>query len=127
MANEVYDELVEILNNRSGWEEKQRVYDAMCNEGMRRKKPFPNAADLHFKLVDRNITKWKPFYFQQIFSGPRIAEFTSLKNGQRSELTESAADYFDFCLKESNYWRELLRCSQYVLQRGRFVMKVLWD
>lgn len=127
--NETFDYLCKTLRDRTGWEDKQRTYDKMRNEGLpRRNKPYANAADLHYALIDRSIAKWKPYFFQQIFSGPRICEFVSQMEGQPSEATEAAADYFDYVLKqETNFWREMLLSQDRIMQRGRFVMKVLWD
>jgi hypothetical protein len=124
----LFDDASEALNGRSEWEARQRLYDQMRHNGLRRRnKPFPGAADLHFPLIDMNIRKGKPFWESQATSTERLASFVSLQD-QQAETTSAAADFFDFELKQNtNFEIELLHLVDRMLCRGRGVLKAIVD
>lgn len=125
---ELFDKGNEAIAGRSVWEQKQRLYSQMRHEGLRRRnKPFPTASDLHFPLVDMNIRKAKPFYQAQATSGDRLASFVALQD-QDQAITDAAADFYDFELREnSNFLVELIRMIDVMALRGRGVLKVVTD
>lgn len=128
MVNKTHEKLLNVLRERQGWEERVRLWYEMRHDGLRRRnKPFPGAADLHYALIDQVIEKLKPFYSSVIWSGPRLANFTSLtKSG--TEAAETAADFFDYLLREkSNFSEEILRAIDWMLLAGRGIMQVKWN
>lgn len=118
----------DMLQARTSWEQKQRMYSQMRHDGLRRRtKPFPGAADLHFPLIDMNIRKAKPFWESQATSAERLASFVSLQQ-QLAADTTAAAEFFDFELKQNtNYLQELLRAIDWMCLRGRGVLKAVVD
>lgn len=125
---ELFDAGCEAIAARSEWENRQRVYDQMRHEGLRRRgKPWPTAADLHFPLVDMTIRKAKPFWEAQALSADRLASFVALRDQQQATTT-AAADFFDWQLRqESNFGVSLLRAVDYLLLRGRGVFRMVVD
>lgn len=113
---------------RRGWAEKQLLFSRMRSEGLRRRrKPYPGAADLHHPLLARSIAKLKPFYFNTVLGGERVAEFVAL-NAEAGAATGSAADYFNFQVRErSNFELELLLLIEWMLLHNRAVLRVSWD
>jgi hypothetical protein len=128
MSTKLHTKVLAALSSRKGWEEKQRIWYRMRHEGLgRRKPPFVGAADLHYPLIDGAIDKIKPFYFNQIFQGERIAEFTALDQ-ELAPQRESASDYFNWEIREeTNFELEILTVIDEMLLRGRPVLKMFYD
>lgn len=128
MKHELYDDIIQALKDRSEWEQKQSVWYRMRHGGLRRgNKPYPNAPDLHFPLVDSNIEKLKPFYFQQLYAAETFAAFIALKP-QSNELTTSASGWFDYKLKQqTNLEREILCAIDHMENNGSSLVKIYWD
>lgn len=128
MKNELYDDIIQALKDRTEWEGRQSVWYRMRHGGLRRgNKPYPNAPDLHFPLVDSNIEKLKPFYFQQLYAAETFAAFIALKP-QSNELTTSAAGWFDYKLKQqTNLEREILCAIDHMENNGSSLVKIYWD
>lgn len=129
--NQLFDlhkKVQDALRDRLTWENKQAVFYAMRNGGLRRMRPpFPGAADQHDPIVDGAIEKTKPFFFNQLFTGKKLADFTCSDDSIQS-FTDSAADYFDWKLKEcSNLIRSIISTSDTMLVRGIGIIKVTWD
>lgn len=124
----LFEQASAVVAGRATWERKQSLYYQMRHDGLPRAgKPWPNAADLHFPLVDMNIRKSKPFWEAQAAGTERLAGFVSLR-GQAEAETSAAADYFDFELKQhTNFETELVRAIDTMLLRGRGVLKVTTD
>ena len=58
-----YQRILEALNQRESWENRQRLFYQARYFGVRRKiKPWPTAADLHVQLIDTAIEKLKPSF-----------------------------------------------------------------
>jgi hypothetical protein len=114
----------DIIQARNEWEQKQALYYQMRHDGLRRtNKPFPGAADLHFPLIDMNISKGKPFWMAQATSSERLASFVALQEQDKS-WTVAAADFFDFTLKQkTQYYQQLFRKIDTMCLRGKGVMK----
>lgn len=117
-----------IIATRGVWEQKQRLYYTMRHDGLRRRnKPWPTAADSHFPLIDMQIRKYKPFWLGQALASDRLATFISMRD-QLEPVTESAADFFDFEVKNRTaFTRKLRSVVDYMLLRGRGVLKVTVD
>src|SRR5256885_15603781 len=109
MTKDLYDQIIDALDDRKEWEKRQETWYIMRHNGLRRlSKPYPNAPDLHFPLADSTIDKLKPFYFQQLYSADTLASFISLRQ-QDAELTTAVGAWFDYQLKQkSNLEREIL-------------------
>lgn len=128
MSTVLESKVRQAISARAEWEERQLVWRQMRKDGLRRRrKPWPGANDLHFPLISTQIEKLKPFYYGQAFSQDRLARFVSLQE-QLGEMTEAAADYLDYLLKnETNFEEELPFAIDTMLVSGRGLMKVRWD
>jgi hypothetical protein len=124
----LHERILDTLRSRLDWENRQRTWYQMRHDGLRRRRPpFPNANDLHYPLVDGAISKIKPFYYNQIFQGERIAEFTALEQPLAPQC-ESAADYFNWEVRQNtDFERKILSATDQMLLRGRGIIKVFWD
>ncbi len=128
MTNDLHNQVLDALRARQPWDEKQRQFYAIRNGGLRRAhKPFPGAADTTCQLADGKIEKAKPFYFNQLFAGERIAEFTGL-NEQTAAVQDMAADLLDhICKEELPYARKVMSAVDTMLVRQRGILKHYWD
>lgn len=124
----LHAEILSAIKDRSGWDQKQEVYYQMRHEGLRRKrKPYANAADLHMPLIDTSIEKLKPFFHAQAFGAQRLVEFVARRRDLAPHC-EAASDGFDWALREeTNLSNSLLSAVDYMLVRGRGIVKVVWD
>jgi len=128
MSNHVHNQILDALKNRQPWDDKQRQFYAIRNGGMRRgHKPFPGAADTSCQLSDGKIEKAKPFYFNQLFSGERIAEFTGM-NEETAAVQDMAADLLDhICKEEIPFAAKVMSAVDTMLVRQRGILKIFWD
>ncbi len=75
----LFNDIQDALKSRVDWASRQVTFYKLRHQGLRRiNKPYPNAADLHFPLVDTMIERIKPFYFQQLYATEQFATFVSL-------------------------------------------------
>ena len=127
-TQELYDAFCEDLKKRTTWEDRQKVWYTMCNGGLRRKrKPWPNAADLHYPLANSIINKFVPFYINQIYSAENLASFTPRKP-QMQSLRYAAESWFNYMLRErSNFETEMMVYVSAMLRCGISFMKTSWD
>jgi len=125
---ELHGSICSDLQVRSTWEEKQVQFYRMRHQGIRRKqKPWNNAADLHFPLIDTNIEKLKPLFFQQIVGMDVVATFVPMRQ-QLAAATTTAEQWFDYKIREkTNLQTAGLSWIDYSLMSGRGVMKVTWN
>ena len=128
MSQELVSGILEDIQARESWAQRQTVWYQMRTSGIRRRsKPYPGAADLHFPLVDTMIEKWKPFYFQQLHSTETLATFVSTDQEHQAFTTELAY-HFDYKLKQrSNLEREILVAIDHMLTSGAVCVKTYWD
>tara|TARA_R110002051_G_scaffold252838_1_gene311986 strand:- start:2462 stop:4366 length:1905 start_codon:yes stop_codon:yes gene_type:complete len=128
MSNEIYDSVLDDIKNRSRWETRQGVWYQMRNDGLRRKvKPWPNAADMHFPLIDTTINKLKPAFFQQAMGLDVLATFVPMRS-QLSGFSTAAEHWFSYKLHEkSNYATEVMSWIDHMLVSGHSVMKTFWN
>ena len=127
-TQELYDVFCEDLKSRTTWEDRQKVWYTMCNGGLRRKrKPWPNAADLHYPLANSIINKFVPFYINQIYSAENLASFVP-RRPQMQNLRLAAETWFNYQLRErSNFETEMQVYVSAMLRCGISFMKVMWD
>lgn len=125
---ELHGSICSDLQSRDDWEEKQVNYYRMRHQGIRRKqKPWPNAADLHFPLIDTNIEKLKPLFFAQIVGMDVVATFVPMRQ-QLAAATTTAEQWFDYKIRErTNLQTAGLSWIDYSLMAGRGVLKVTWN
>ena len=129
MKHQLCGEIEDALNARATWAERQVLFYRMRHHGNRRMaKPYPNAADLHFPLIDSLIERMKPFYFQQLYGTEQFASFVSLQT-QAPELTSAVAQWFDYRLKQkSNFEREMMAVIDFLcMYSSRIPLKITWD
>ena len=126
--SKLHSAILDDLNKRQAWELRQVTWYQMRHSGLRRKnKPWPNAADLHWPLIDTNIEKLKPILFQQIVGMDVVSSFIPMRQ-QLASFTTTAEQWFDFKIKEkTNLQSEALSWIDHTLVAGRGVMKCFWD
>jgi hypothetical protein len=125
---ELHSSILADIKARSEWELRQVEFFKMRHSGIRRKnKPWNNAADLHFPLIDTNIEKLKPLFFTQIVGMDVVATFVPMRS-QLAAATTTAEQWFDYKIRErTNLQQESLAWIDYALMSGRGVMKVTWN
>jgi hypothetical protein len=127
-VSEKRDKAFALIGQRNVWETRQRLYYQMRHDGLRRiNKPWESAADFHFPLIDMIISAMKPFWVSQIFGGERLTDFIALRE-QLADMTEAAADYFNFEMRYRTELRyQVERAVDIMLLRGRGVLKIVYD
>jgi hypothetical protein len=128
LSNQLFNSAHAILQSRSIWENKQRLYYSMRHDGLRRRqKPFPTAADMHYPEIDMAIRRLKPFWMGQVQAGDRLAQFVSMTE-QLEPITDAAADYMNFVVTQrTSFLRKLRVAVDQMLLTGRGVIKVYVD
>ena len=124
----LHGDILSDIKNRTSWATKHVEFYRMRHNGKARvKKPYPNAPDLHWPLIDTNIEKLKPMFFQQIVGMDTVATFVPMRQ-QLAAATTTAEQWFDYKIREkTNLQHEALAWIDSTLQSGRGVMKVYWD
>lgn len=124
----LYEQIIEDLNARRQWEERQTLFYEMRHDGLPRKfKPWPHAADLHFPLADTVIEKHKTFYYQMLFSPETLAAFISMKTAY-DPYAKFCGQWFDYKMKhKSNFEKSIMVLIDYVLMAGGAPLKCTWD
>ena len=112
MSESIYDLDIDDIKSRAQWETRQGVWYQMRNDGLRRKsKPWPNASDLHFPLIDTTINKLKPAFFQQAMGLDVLATFVPMRS-QLAGFTTAAEHWFSYKMHEkTNYATEVMSWS----------------
>ena len=128
MSAELHDLILEDVKSRVRWETRQGLWYQMRNDGLRRKhKPWPNAADMHFPIIDTTINKLKPSFFQQAMGLDVIATFVPMRS-QLAGYTTAAEQWFNYKLHEkSNFATEVMSWIDHMLMTGHGILKVFWD
>ena len=128
MSEQLYSLIIDDIKSRSRWEQRQSLWYRMRNDGLRRKvKPWPNAADMHFPLVDTTINKLKPAFFQQAMGLDVLATFVPMRS-QLAGFTSAAEHWFSYKLHEkSNYSTEVMSWIDHMLVSGHGVIKTIWN
>ena len=128
MSEKLFGEISDDINARLTWETRQALWYQMRTNGLARKhKPWPNAADMHFPLIDTTINKLKPGFFQQAMGLDVLATFVPMRQ-QMAGFTTAAEQWFSYKLHEqSNYAPEVMSWIDHVLMSGHAEIKVFWD
>lgn len=126
--NELYEEIIDDLDDRESWESRQILWNKMRNQGVRRpRKPWPGAADTHVPVGDTIINKLKAYYCQWIFGPELLASFYALQD-QGDSYTDSVAQWFDYQMREkSNFTKAAICCIDSLLQNGMGFLKPYYD
>ena len=128
MSAELFNLVSNDISSRVRWETRQALWYQMRNDGLRRKhKPWPNASDVHFPLIDTTINKLKPSFFQQAMGLDVLATFVPMRS-QLSAFTSAAEQWFSYKLNEkSNYATEVMSWIDHMLVSGHGILKVYWN
>ena len=128
MDSKTFDQIQDAINDRSSWETKMSSYYDMRFEGIRRAfKPYKNAPDVHYALVDTVIEKLKPFYAQQLYADQVIATFIAQDPVPRDMVT-LVEQWFDYKIKQcSNFERAIMNGIDMMLHYGFCPFKIYWD
>lgn len=128
MSTELFNLVSDDIKSRVRWETRQALWYQMRNDGLRRKhKPWPNASDVHFPLIDTTINKLKPSFFQQAMGLDVLATFVPMRS-QLSAFTTAAEQWFSYKLNEkSNYATEVMSWIDHMLVSGHGILKVYWN
>ena len=128
MSEKLFTLVSDDISARTSWETRQGLWYQMRNNGLRRKqKPWPNASDAHFPLIDTTINKLKPSFFQQAMGVDVLATFVPMRS-QLSAFTTAAEQWFTYKLNEkSNYAMEVMSWIDHMLVSGHGVIKIFWD
>lgn len=125
--NPLHGDILAGLKARTEWEKKQNTFFRMRHNGRARQKRESWQSDLHWPLIDTNIEKLKPLFFQQIVGMDTVASFVPMRS-QTTGITTSAEQWFDYKIRErTNLQDEALAWIDYALMSGRGVIKVYWD
>jgi hypothetical protein len=126
--DQLLTEIDDAVKQRAPWEERQTKWYQLRHNGLRRQnKPWPNAADLHFPLIDTQIEKLKPLFMQQAFGMDVVASFTPMRS-QLSAYTTTAESWFNYKIREkTNLSDEILSWVDWTLMSGRGVIKCFWN
>ena len=104
---ELYEQIVEDLEDRQPWERRQILWSRMRNQGVKRtRKPWPGAADMHVPIGDTIINKLKAYYVQWIFGPELLASFYALED-QGDSYTDSVAQWFDYQVRENTNFQTM--------------------
>ena len=119
---EYYTRIIEALNQRETWENRQRLFYQARYFGVRRKvKPWPTAADLHVQLIDTAIEKLKPSFVNSAIGNDILSSFVPMRQ-QLAPLTVSAERWFDYQMRErTNFQKEIVSVIDNLLLYGRGV------
>jgi hypothetical protein len=126
--NEIYEKIVDDLEDRQAYERRQILWARMRKEGVKRpRKPWPGAADAHVPIGDTIISKLKAYYIQWIFGPELLASFYALED-QGDSYTDSVAQWFDYQVRESSNFPNAAICAiDSLLQNGAGFLKPYWD
>jgi hypothetical protein len=128
MSKAIQQRLMDCLQVRGTWEQRQKLWYEMLHDGVpRRAKPFAGAANLHLPIADNAVQKWLPYYCNSVFSRKQLASFTPL-GGQLAAATTAASECLDWKLrKESNFPVVWARAVYLFCATGRALIKCRWD
>jgi hypothetical protein len=77
---EYHERIIDSLNQRETWENRQRLFYQARYFGVRRKtKPWPTAADLHVQLIDGAIEKLKPSFVNSAIGNDILSSFVPMR------------------------------------------------
>ena len=123
-----YADIQEALSDRSRWSQEIALWEQMRTEGMRRRvMPYPNAADMHYPLIDDMISKRKPYFVEQAMGREMPASFVAL-DAQFSQFVVSVEKWFaSKIFQETNFAEFVEIAADKMLQNGRVACRVIWN
>lgn len=126
--NEIFTRVLEDIRDRETFARRQALWYRMRHTGIpRQKPPWPNAANTHFPLVDMDIDKFKPFFFQQLFISDTLASFVAIEKIS-TDFCASVERWFDYKLKhKSNFLFQKLISIDRMLLAGWAPIRVSWS
>lgn len=131
--NKLYDKLKQSLTQRDQWEKRVRLWYVLAMTGLRRQKKADWQSDMFFPLIDQGLRRFLPFYWKQVFAEGRVVNFVAPKP-ELSALAESAADFFDWDIKQNypldetcSFQRHVLMAIWSMLIYGRGILKLSFD
>lgn len=121
-------QIFDAVRQRSAWENRQtRWYELRHGTLKRKGKPFKDASDRTWPLVDTQIDRLKPMFMQQAVGMDVVASFVPMRQ-QLAAYTSVAEAWFNYKVRErTNFQTEVLSWVDYALMSGRGVMKVVWN
>jgi hypothetical protein len=123
-----HKEILDALQSRRDWENRQATWYQMRHDGIRRtQKPFKNASDMHFPLADMQIDKAKPNYVDQIFAQELLVEFRANDAGLRTYESGNAQWFHYQLTQRTNFEKQINRAIDSALWRGKGILKWFWD
>lgn len=127
-AQEIFKQVRQDIDDRLSWESRQATcYRLRFGTQRRRIKPYKNASDFPWLLVDTDIDKIKPSYVEQ-FLGPELVASFFAKKPQCKGFTTAVARWFDYKLKKkSNFVKAYMHVIDAFLQGGKGFMEITWD
>lgn len=128
MDRDFFKKICKDLDYRKQWADRQPVWYRMRREGIRRlNKPYPNAADRHYPLIEMAIKKLKPTCLLQIFANERLADFIAAEPQDTNDVV-NVAWWFDYKMRQkSNFEDAIDLIADYRYLYGNSVMKCYWD
>src|SRR5271166_1213443 len=125
---EIFKQIKSDIEDRSTWEDKQATcYKLRFGTLRRRTKPYKNASDYPWLLIDTDIEKAKPALVEQILGPELIASFFAKKT-QAKAYTTAVARWFNYKIKEqSNFVIEYLKVIDAFMQGGKGFLKIRWN
>lgn len=120
------------IQSRKTWMDRARLWYQLRREGIpRANPPWENASDVHVPLVDTYIEQLKPYYFAQLYSSDRLARFVPtapISQSMSQQIINAIEEWFDFQLKHnSNFEEEIIKAIDLMLERGRSIMKLVYE
>ena len=124
----LHGQIEDSVKQRNPWENRQTKWYELRHGSLRRKnKPFKEASDRNFPLIDTQIDKIKPMLFQQAVGMDVVASFVPMRQ-QLAAYTKVAEDWFNYKIREkTNFNDEVLSWIDYTLMSGRGVLKCFWN
>ena len=128
MDDKLFKKICKDIDARKEWADRQPVWYRMRREGIRRiNKPYPNAADRHYPLIEMAIKKLKPTCLLQIFANERLADFIAAEPQDTDDIIP-VAWWFDYKMRQkSNFEDEIDLIADYRYLYGNAAMKCTWN
>src|SRR4029077_3973466 len=102
MERELFQKICDDIEARKDWANRQPLWHKLRRDGIRRtNKPYPNASDKHFPLIDMAIKKLKPAMTNQMFANERMADFMASDPRDTQDIS-AVSWWFDYKLKEKS-------------------------
>lgn len=127
-SKQIFKAVKTDIEDRLTWENRQATcYRLRYGTQKRRIKPYRNASDFPWLLIDTDIDKIKPVYVEQVLGPELLASFFA-KKSQNKAFTTAVARWFNYKVKKkSNFINQIMHVIDSFLQGGKGFLKVRWD